>query len=124
MQEAISALPALNAALNGLSALLLTAGYFFIRRKQVTAHRWCMHSAFGVSALFLISYLTYEFSAGITPFAGHGWSRPVYFAILFSHIVLAIAIVPLALITLYRGLKERFAVHRWIARQEGARIRD
>jgi uncharacterized membrane protein YozB (DUF420 family) len=113
----LAALPALNAALNGLSALLLLAGYLFVRRKNFRAHKFCMLAAFSVSGLFLISYLTYHYQAGSTPFAGHGWTRPVYFSILISHIVLAASIVPLALVTLYRGLRSRFALHRRLARR-------
>ena len=113
----ISTLPALNALLNGASALLLAAGYFFIRRGKVAAHKLCMLSAFGLSALFLVSYLTYHYHSGSTTFTGQGWSRPVYFSILISHIVLAATIVPLALITLYRALKKRFVVHRRLARR-------
>lgn len=109
-------LPALNAALNSASALLLAGGYLFIRRRNVPAHRACMLAAFGVSVLFLISYLTYHYQVGSVPFGGRGWVRPVYFAILLTHTVLAAAIVPLALITLYRALKERFDRHRRIAR--------
>ena len=113
----VSAWPMLNAALNGVSALLLASGYYFIRRRRIVAHRWCMLSAFGVSAIFLVSYLTYHYQVGATPFAGQGWSRPLYFAMLTSHILLAASIVPLALITVYRGLRKRFVVHRRIARR-------
>jgi uncharacterized membrane protein YozB (DUF420 family) len=113
----LAALPAVNAALNGASALLLVAGYLFIRRKNRRAHKACMLAAFGVSGLFLISYLVYHYHSGSTPFAGQGWSRPVYFTLLISHIVLAASIVPLACVTLYRGLKARFALHRRLARR-------
>lgn len=109
-------LPALNAALNSASALLLAAGYLFIRRKYVRAHKACMLSAFCVSVLFLASYLTYHYQVGSVPFGGRGWSRPVYFSVLFTHTPLAAAIVPLALITLYRAWKEQFDRHRRIAR--------
>lgn len=112
----VSALPALNAALNGTSAVLLTAGYVFIRRRHVAAHLVCMLSAFGVSTLFLASYVLYHYYAGSRPFTGEGWIRPVYFALLLSHIVLAVAIVPLALTTIYRALTGQFARHRRIAR--------
>lgn len=112
----ISDLPAVNATLNGTSAVLLTAGYVFIRRKRVTQHLLCMGSAFVVSTLFLISYLTYHAHAGSRPFAGQGWVRPVYFAILLTHTVLAAAIVPLALTTLYRAARKQFDRHKRIAR--------
>ncbi|MBI2467035.1 MAG: DUF420 domain-containing protein [Candidatus Rokubacteria bacterium] len=111
-----SVLPMLNALLNGTSATLLTAGFLFIRRKRVAAHRACMLSAFGVSTLFLVSYLVYHAQAGSVPFHGKGWIRPVYFTLLLSHIVLAAAIVPLALTTIYRAWTERFDRHRRIAR--------
>ncbi len=109
-------LPGLNALLNGLSALLITTGYVFIRSKRVAAHRNCMISAFITSSLFLVSYLTYHYHTGSHPFAGQGWIRPVYFTILFSHTILAAAVVPLALTTLYRAAKRRFDKHVVIAR--------
>jgi putative membrane protein len=112
----VSALPALNAVLNGTSAVLLATGYVFIRRRQVTAHLTCMLTAFGVSTLFLISYVIYHYYAGSRPFTGPGWIRPVYFALLISHILLAAAIVPLALTTIYRGLTLKLARHVRIAR--------
>jgi uncharacterized membrane protein YozB (DUF420 family) len=109
-------LPALNAGLNATSALLLAIGYAFIRGGRVQAHRACMLAACAVSALFLASYLTYHAQVGSVHFSGHGWIRPVYFTILISHTVLAAAIVPLALITLWRAWRERFGAHRRIAR--------
>jgi putative membrane protein len=112
----VSALPALNAFLNGTSAVLLIAGYVFIRRRQVTAHLTCMLTAFGVSVLFLISYVVYHYHAGSRPFTGPGWVRPIYFVLLISHIVLAAAIVPLALTTIYRAVSSQFARHLKLAR--------
>jgi len=112
----VSALPTLNAFLNGTSAVLLTLGYVFIRLKKVTAHKTCMLTAFGVSSLFLVSYLIYHYQVGSTPFGGTGWIRPVYFILLLSHIVLAACIVPLALMTIYRAWTEQFEKHRKIAR--------
>jgi uncharacterized membrane protein YozB (DUF420 family) len=112
----LSSLPALNASLNATSALLLLAGYLFIRRKKVTAHKIVMVSAFAVSTLFLACYLYYHYHHGSTPFPGEGWVRPVYFTILVSHVLLAAAILPLALITLSRAWKGEFARHRRIAR--------
>jgi uncharacterized membrane protein YozB (DUF420 family) len=111
-----SALPAVNAFLNGTSAVLLAAGYLFIRRKRVTAHKFCMGTAFGVSCLFLASYLVHHYQVGSVPFSGQGWIRPAYFALLISHIILAAFIVPLALTTIYRALGERFDQHKRIAR--------
>jgi uncharacterized membrane protein YozB (DUF420 family) len=113
---AVSQLPTLNAALNCLSAVFLIAGFFLIRSKRVSAHRTCMGSAFACSTLFLISYLVYHYQVGSVPFKGQGWIRTVYFGILLTHTVLAAAIVPLALITLVRALKENFPAHRRIAR--------
>lgn len=108
--------PALNAALNATAAVLLVSGYTFIRRRNVTAHRVCMVAAFLASTAFLISYLIYHARVGSVPFHGQGWIRPVYFFILFTHIVLAAAILPLALVTLSRALREQFDRHKRIAR--------
>jgi putative membrane protein len=102
--EGVAVLPIVNASLNALSAGLLAAGFVFVRRRNVRAHRACMLGAFAVSAVFLASYVVYHYHAGSRPFTGQGWIRPVYFALLVSHIVLAAAIVPLALTTIYRGL--------------------
>jgi uncharacterized membrane protein YozB (DUF420 family) len=114
-------LPAINASLNGLSAVFLTAGFIFIRQKKIIPHRNCMISAFCVSVLFLICYLTYHtyltvvLHRGPTPFP-HNWFRPIYLTILISHSILAMVIVPMVLITLNRGLRERFEIHKKIAR--------
>lgn len=112
----ISDLPAVNATLNALSSIWLICGYIFIRQKKISAHRFCMLGALATSALFLISYLTYHYHAGSKSFTGQGAIRTVYFTILLTHTVLAMAIVPLALITLSRALKERFDKHKRIAR--------
>jgi putative membrane protein len=112
----VSALPAVNASLNGTSAVLLTVGYLFIRQKKVRAHKICMVSAFAVSSLFLISYLVYHYQAGSTPFGGQGWIRSLYFTLLIPHITLAALIVPLALTTIYRAWREQFNRHVKIAR--------
>jgi putative membrane protein len=111
-----SALPLLNACLNATSALLLAAGWMFIRRRRVTAHKTCMVSALVVSTLFLISYVTYHALAGSRPFTGAAWIRAVYYPMLVSHIILAAAIVPLALTTVYRALQGNFERHVRIAR--------
>src|SRR5260370_594829 len=103
-----SDLPAVNATLNGLSAILLGCGYYFIRRKNQNAHMKCMITAFVTSTLFLICYLTYHAKAGRTVFKDPAWFRPWYLTLLFTHTVLAVAIVPLALIPLSRALKRRF----------------
>ncbi len=112
----IGDLPTLNAALNGTSAVLLALGYLLIRRKKVDLHKACMVSAFVTSTLFLVSYLTYHYHAGSKPFPGEGWTRPVYFAILISHVILATVTLPLTIVTLARGLRGRFEKHRRIAR--------
>lgn len=109
-------LPGLNATLNSISAVLLAAGYLQIRRRRVAAHRACMLAAFAVSTAFLVSYLVYHAHAGSVPFRRQGWIRPVYFSILISHIVLAAAILPMAILTLYRAWRERFEAHRRLAR--------
>jgi putative membrane protein len=112
----VAALPALNAVLNGLSAALLTAGYVFIRRRRVAAHLACMVSAFGVSTLFLISYVVYHYHAGSRPFTGPASVRPLYLLLLLTHVVLAAVILPLALTTIYRALSAQFVRHVAIAR--------
>ena len=111
-----SDLPALNACLNGLSAIFLTAGFVFIRNGNQTAHRKCMIAAFVISTLFLISYVTYHAHAPRTYFREPEWFRPFYLVILFTHTVLAVAIVPLALTTLYFAIRKKFESHRKIAR--------
>jgi putative membrane protein len=113
----ISDLPAVNAILNGTSGLFLVAGFGFIRRKRVTPHLVCMTCALVVSALFLISYLTYHAHVGHKPFPGQGWVRPLYFALLGSHTVLAAAVaLVLAPVTVYRAWRGRFDRHKRIAR--------
>ena len=112
----VTSLPALNATLNSLSAVLLMTGYAFIRTGNQSAHRTSMLAACASSTLFLISYLVYHFHVGSVPFKGQGLIRAVYFTILISHTILATAVVPLAIITLLRGLQENFVKHRRIAR--------
>ena len=112
----VSLLPTVNAVLNTISAVLLSVGFVFIRRRNVPVHRACMLGAFAVSVLFLVCYLVYHYYAGSRPFTGQGWIRPVYFTLLISHILLAAIIVPLALTTIYRGLSAQFDRHRRIAR--------
>ena len=106
----------LNAALNAVSAILLTVGFFFILNGKIRQHRACMISAFTASTLFLISYVVYHIRVGNIRFLGQGWIRPIYFTLLISHVTLAIAIVPMAVITLSRALREQFDRHRRIAR--------
>jgi len=116
MSRFIHYLPHLNACLNASSAVLLFAGYSFIRKGNVAAHRACQISALIVSSLFLVSYLTYHYYHGTTRFQGTGLSRPIYFTVLTSHTILAIVIVPLIAITFYRAVKMDFVRHRKIAR--------
>lgn len=120
--ELLSIFPHLNASLNALSGVFLLAGFYFIRTKQIERHRACMLTAVIVSALFLISYLThhalrsYYFGLGPTRFTGEGIIRPVYFTILTSHTILAAAVTPFILVTVYRGLKGSFERHKKLAR--------
>jgi uncharacterized membrane protein YozB (DUF420 family) len=116
MPEYIPFLPHVNAALNATSGLLLLAGFRFIRRGQIQAHRTCQVTAVATSTLFLISYLTYHYYHGATRFAGQGIVRPIYFTILLTHTILAVVIVPLILVTLYRAARRDFIRHRRIAR--------
>ncbi len=112
----LSLLPTVNAVLNATSALLLVTGYLCIRRRNVVAHKACMVSALLVSTAFLVSYLTYHYQVGSVRFGGRGWVRAVYFSILVSHTILAVLILPLALVTLSRALAARFDKHVRIAR--------
>jgi uncharacterized membrane protein YozB (DUF420 family) len=110
-------LPVVNATLNGLSAIFLGAGYSFIRKKNIPAHRACMISAFVTSVIFLCCYLTYHiFVHTVTHFRDPAWFRPYYLTLLTTHTILAVVIVPLILMTLSRGLKGQFDRHRAIAR--------
>jgi len=112
----LSSLPALNASLNATSAVLLTIGWFLIRARRIRAHRRMMITACVTSTLFLISYVTYHAQIGSKPFPGTGPIRIVYFSILIPHVVLAATVVPLAVVTLLRGLRRDDARHRRIAR--------
>ncbi len=114
--------PHLNAALNALSGVFLLSGFYFIMKRRVGSHRWCMICASSVSALFLVFYLThhalrtYYFGIGPTRFTGEGLIRPVYFTVLTSHTILAALVGPFVVLTLVRGIKGRFDAHRTIAR--------
>lgn len=113
---ALSDLPGLNAGLNGLAGILLLAGYGSIRARKITLHRGFMLAACTASTLFLISYLTYHFYRPTTPYQGEGALRYFYYIMLLTHVVLAISLVVLVPITLYRALKGRLERHRRIAR--------
>ena len=117
MQVSLTFYPALNAVLNGSSAILIGTGLYLIKRGRRRAHKRVMLTAFVTSCLFLISYLYYHLvlRAGITRFQGQGLSRPIYFTILISHTILAVVVVPFILVTLARALKGNFARHKVIA---------
>jgi putative membrane protein len=114
----VSDLPALNATLNGIATVLLVLGFVFIKQGRREAHRNCMVSAFVVSAIFLVTYVTHKILVqGVhTKFGGEGIIRTVYYGMLFSHILLAMVIVPLVLMTMNRAFRERFDAHKRIAR--------
>jgi uncharacterized membrane protein YozB (DUF420 family) len=116
MGDYVSSLPHLNAILNATSGVLLVTGYLFIRRRRINAHRNCLIAALIASTVFLASYLTYHYYHGTTRFAGTGFVRPLYFAILLTHTVLAVVIVPFIIVTLSRAARGDFARHRRIAR--------
>jgi putative membrane protein len=109
-------LPTIDAVLNAASALCLSAGYYFIKKKNVTAHKRCMLSAFVISCAFLCVYLVHHARVGSVPFHGAGAVRTVYYAILIPHVILAATVVPLAIVTIRRGLRLRVPEHRRIAR--------
>ena len=109
-------LPAVNATLNGLSAVLLTAGFIAIKTGRKIAHRNCMIAAFCTSAIFLGCYLTYHITVKtVTHFVDPAWFKPYYITLLISHTILAAAIVPMILITLHRARKQQFEAHKKIA---------
>jgi len=112
----VSDLPSVNAVLNAASASFLVSGYVLIRRGRREAHRNAMIGALACSALFLVSYLIYHSQVGSVRFTGQGAIRTVYFAILISHTILAVLIVPLVLVTATRALRGRFLAHRSVAR--------
>lgn len=112
----LSGLPAFHAVLNGGCAVLLVAGYRFVRRGEIARHRASMVGAFTLSCVFLISYVMYHAQAEGASFGGEGWVRPVYFFVLVSHIALAPIVLPLALYAVVRALRAEFGRHRRIAR--------
>ena len=114
--EWIGYLPTLNASLNALSGVFLFTGFYFIRNKRIAAHKKMMIAACITSVLFLISYVIYHNNAGMTRFTAEGWARPTYFFILFTHIPLAALVLPLAIVTLFLALTDRFERHRRFAR--------
>jgi uncharacterized membrane protein YozB (DUF420 family) len=108
--------PALNATLNGTSAVLLLGGRVLIAKGRIAAHRACMIAAVAASALFLCCYLFFHYEVGNIRFLGEGWARPVYFTILISHVILAMVIVPLVIVTLTLALRARYDRHRAMAK--------
>ena len=112
----IHTLPAINASLNALSGVLLVIGYLLMRARRIDLHRRVMIAAFVTSSLFLICYLIYHAQVGSVRFTREGFVRPLYFTILITHVTLAAAVLPLAIVTLTRGLKGRYPRHRAIAR--------
>ena len=111
----LSSIPSIDAALNGTAAVFLLAGFGFITRGKILAHKICMLTAFACTTAFFAFYLYFHLHAGIIYFGGRGWIRPVYFAILISHTMLAIVSLPLILITLTLALRGTFSKHRRIA---------
>lgn len=116
MTDFYSVLPHLNATLNASTFVLLSCGYYFIRRKRISAHRNCQIAALIASVVFLISYIVYHSHHGVTRFAGQGIVRPVYFTILTTHTFLAVAIVPFVIVTVLRAKRKDFLRHKRIAR--------
>tara|TARA_B100001115_G_scaffold185013_1_gene190686 strand:+ start:1406 stop:1966 length:561 start_codon:yes stop_codon:yes gene_type:complete len=109
-------LPAFHAILNGITALLLLAGLYFITQKKIAGHRFVMMSAFGLSAVFLISYVISKLNADPIPYGGEGYMRSLYFFILVSHILLSVPVLPLAMLAIYRGFTQEYGRHRKLVR--------
>src|SRR5437762_8807372 len=116
MTMSVHDLPAVNATLNALSGILLLIGYALIRARRIEQHRRVMIAAFVTSSLFLVCYIIYHAQVGSVRFTRQGFVRPLYFTILISHVTLAATVLPLAVVTLSRGLPARFSRHRAIAR--------
>lgn len=108
----ITDLPALNAIMNFISAALLTIGFIFIKRQKPHIHKRVMLTAVGSSALFLISYLIYHYAVGSVAYPYHDWTRPLYFAILIPHVILAAVMVPFILAAIWYALHQRFDKHK------------
>src|SRR5215470_11462126 len=112
----VADLSTVNAALNATSAILIGSGFYFIKQKNISAHKSCMIAALAVSALFLASYLFYHYNVGTVPFTKQGWIRSVYFPLLLTHTVLAAVVLPMVLRTAFLAFKGRFGSHVRIAR--------
>lgn len=111
-----STLPAFHAILNGSTAVLLILGLWFIRKKNIAAHKMAMLTAFGFSAIFLVSYVVSKLNAEPIPYGGEGMIKYIYFFILISHIILSVPVLPLAMFAIYRGLTTEYSKHRKIVR--------
>lgn len=109
-------LPALNATLNSITAVLLLYGFILIKRKEIQKHKKVMLSALSTSILFLTSYLIYHFNVGSVPYPNHDWTRPLYFAILIPHTILATVMTPFIVIAVWRALHEDHEKHKKIVR--------
>lgn len=109
-------LPALNATLNSITAILLLYGFILIRRKEIQKHKRVMLSALGTSIFFLTSYLIYHFNVGSVPYPHHDWTRPLYFAILIPHTILATVMTPFIVVAVWRALHEDYEKHKKIVR--------
>src|ERR1043165_6121822 len=109
-------LPAVNATLNATSGVLLLVAYALIRARRIDQHRKVMLAACTTSTLFLVCYVVYHAQVGSVPFTRQGFVRPLYFTILITHVVLAFVLLPMAIVTLSRGLKARYALHRRLAK--------
>ena len=116
LDEIIPYLPHFQAVLNTAAALLLGAGYYFIRNEKRNLHRLCMAVALAISTVFMVSYLTYHARVGYLPFEGQGIIRPFYFTLLASHVILAAVIVPLVLTTVFFAIVGNFNNHPRLAR--------
>lgn len=116
LEGLIPLMPPFQAVANAVATFLLGLGYYFVRSGRRVAHRICMITTLAVSSVFMVSYLTYHNLVGYAPFAGQGWIRPIYFTLLFSHIVLAAVIVPLVLTTVWYAARGNFTSHPKIAR--------
>ena len=116
IKDLVPHLPAVNASLNAVAGSLLVIAWLLIKRRRIEAHRRVMLAAFATSALVLSSYVTYHANAGSRPYHGTGWMRTLYFSILIPHVILAAAVLPLAIVTLRRGLVRDDVRHRRIAR--------
>jgi uncharacterized membrane protein YozB (DUF420 family) len=116
LSELLPVLPAVNASLNALSGLCLLAGYVSMRQRRIPLHRRFMIAACSSSCLFLVTYVIYHSQVGSVPFTRQGFVRPLYFTILLTHVILAVVVLPMAIVTLSRGLAARYPQHRAIAR--------